>query len=129
MPQHLDEITLHASRGTPTVEIIFGQAHVGNYRFFLWDSSGRHPRELMHGNNIDDVIDSFEIGVTPAELDRWILSFELIIQAAEAREGHVYSVTITVRQQGTACTGGIIQETGTLTDAKSLIGFRRFITA
>jgi hypothetical protein len=128
MPLQLEEITLDPARGNPKVEIIFGQAHVGNYRFFLWDSSGKNPEELSHGNNVDDVLDCFDIDVTPAQLDRRIISFELIVQAAEPREGQVYSVTITVRQQGTVCTGGVIQETGALVDVKSLIGFRRFAT-
>ena len=128
MPKQLDEIALDSTRGKPKIEIIFGQAHVGNYRFFLWDSSGKNPNELSHGNNVDDTLDSFDIEEQPAALDRRILSFELILQAAETREGQVYSVTITVRQQGTVCTGGVISESGTLEDVKSLIGFRRFKT-
>ena len=128
MPQQIDEITLDSAQGKPKVEIIFGQAHVGNYRCFLWDTSGKNPQELAHGNNVDDVIDDFDIDVVPPALDRRILSFELIVQAAEAREGQVYSVTITVRQQGTVCAGGVIQLTGPLVDVKSLIAFRRFKT-
>ena len=128
MPKQLDEITLDSTRSEPIIEIIFGQAHVGNYRFFLWDSNGKNPAELAHGNNVDDVIDTFDVKVLPAALDRRILSFELIVQAAEVRQGQVYSVTITVRQDGTVCSGGVIQESGTLEDVKSLIGFRRFKT-
>ena len=129
MPQQLKEITLDPGQGKPKVEIIFGQAHIGNYRFFLWDSSGRNPAELAHGNNVDDVLDSFDLNETPAALDQHILSFELIVQAAEARAGQIYSVTITVRQKGTVCPGGVILESGALEDVKSLIGFRRFKTA
>jgi hypothetical protein len=128
MPKQLDEITLSSTGGKPKIEIIFGQAHVGNYRFFLWDASGKNPIELSHGNNVDDAVDSFDIGEALSALDRRILSFELIVQAAEARQGQIYSVTITVRQDGTVCAGGLISESGALEDVKSLIGFRRFKT-
>ena len=128
MPLKLTEITLETSKGKPTVEIIFGHVHVGNYRFFLWDANGKNSVPLQHGNNIDDVLDTFEINETPGNLDQRIFSYELIIQAAEAKPGQIYSVTTTVRQQGKVCVGGVIPETGTLDDVKSIIGFRRFKT-
>ena len=126
MPLELAKITLDTAKGKPTVEIIFGHAHVGSYRFFLWDPAGKTPKALLHGNNIDDVIDSFTLDELPAALDQCILSYELIVQAAEAKEGQVYSVTTTVRQQGNVCPGGVIQDTGSFKDVKSIIGFRRF---
>jgi len=129
MPRTLSETVLEASKGQPTVEIIFGSAHVGNYRCFLWDPDGRNPEQLAHGNNIDDVPDSFVIPVDPADLDGHILSQELIVQAADTRPGQVYSVTTTVRQGGKICVGGVIQKSGSLDDVKSLIDFRRFRTA
>jgi hypothetical protein len=121
----IPEITLQKSKGKPAVEIIFGQAHVGNYRFFLWDIEGKNPELLSHGNNVDDVLDTFEIDETPANLDGRILSYEVIVQAAEARPEQLYSVNATVRQQGEVVSGGVISETGKFTDAKSIIGFRR----
>lgn len=35
------EVTLVESKGKPTVEIIFGQAHLDNYRFFLVGCEGK----------------------------------------------------------------------------------------
>src|SRR5262249_17811447 len=125
MPQELAKITLDTTKGQPTVEIIFGDAHVGSYRFFLWDAAGKNPAAIAHGNNIDDVVDTFTLTDLPPALDQRIISYELIIQAAEARDGQLYSVTITVRQQGEVCTGGFIQGTGTVNDIKTIIGFRR----
>lgn len=127
MPR-IDEILLDATKGQPTVEIIFGQAHVGNYRFFLWDETGHHPQELSHGTNTDQVVDAFDVQFTPAALNEQILAFEGIVQAAEARAGNIYSVTVTVRQGGAVCDGGVIQETGAFNDVKALLGFRRFRT-
>ncbi len=92
----------------------------------MWDNNGKNPQLLSHGNNVDDVFDSFEIQEQPPTLDGRIFSYELIVQAAESKPGQIYSVTITVRQQGSVVTGGVIQETGPLTDVKSIIGFRRF---
>jgi hypothetical protein len=119
-------IELDPLKGRPTVEVIFGQAHLGTYRVFLWDAQGKNPEPIGHGNNIDDVLDDFSAPRDPGALDKTILSYEAIVQAAEPREGQLYSLTITVRQQGKVCTGGVIQETGTFNDVKSIIGFRRF---
>jgi hypothetical protein len=119
-------IRLGRGNGRPTVEIIFGNAHLGNYRCFLWDAAGKNPVLIAHGNNIDDVLDAFDIQRNPVDLDECILSYELIVQAAAAKAGQIYSVTITVRQQGQVCDGGLIQETGIFEDVKSIIGFRRF---
>ena len=122
----LSVVRLDPAQGVPTVEIIFGQAHVGNYRMFLWDPSGKNPELLAHGNNIDDVLDTFTMPTDPPGLDGFILSYEVIVQAAEARDGQIYSITITIRQGGSVVDGGVIQETGSFNDVKSVIGFRRF---
>jgi hypothetical protein len=126
MPMPIQTVSLKEGNGTPTIEIIFGHAHVGSYRMFLWDPNGKNPEQVSHGNNIDDVLDTFEMPVDSAGLERFILSYEVIVQAAEARDGQIYSITITVRQGGQVVPGGLIQENGTFRDVKSLIGFCRF---
>ena len=128
MPR-IDEIVLDAAKGQPAVEVIFGQAHVGNYRVFLWDAGGKNPRELARGTSADDVADTFPIAVAAPTLNKCVLSFEGLVQAAEPRAGNVYSVTVTVRQDGTVCPGGVIQEAGAFEDVKALVAFRRFRTA
>jgi hypothetical protein len=128
MPR-IDEVLLDATKDQPTVEIIFGQAHVGNYRFFLWDAAGRNPQELSHGTNTDGVVDKFGVGADARALHEKILGFEGIVQAADARSGNVYSVTVTVRQGDDVCSGGLIQETGAFDDVKALLAFRRFRTS
>ncbi len=127
MPKEIDKVILVKAKGRPTVEIIFGQAHLGNYRIYLWDASGKNPALLAHGNNIDDEEDTFSIPHDPEDLDQRILSFEVLVQAAEPKDGQFYNLTIAVRQQGETCPGGLILQTGTFRDVKSLIGFRRFI--
>lgn len=125
----IEEVILDSNGGKPTVEILFGQAHVGNYRCFLWNRQGKDPEELAHGDNVDDVVDAFEIDAEPADLDRRIISVESIVQAAEAKPGQIYSVTITIRQQGKVCSGGAIHDAGPFEDVKALVAFRRFKTA
>lgn len=125
----IDEILLDAAKSQPTVEIIFGQAHVGNYRFFLWDATGHNPQELAHGTNGDAIVDTFDIGSDAGALHEKVLSFEGIVQAAESRPGNVYSVTVMVRQAGEVRPGGLIQETGSFEDVKALLAFRRFRTS
>jgi hypothetical protein len=126
MPKALAVVGLDRTKGNPSVEVIFGHAALGTYRVFLWDAAGKNPSLLAHGNNIDEVVDMFEIAKSPEELDGSILSYELIVQAPEPKDGQMYSVTISVRQEGNVCDGGLIQETGTFNDVKSIIGFRRF---
>ncbi len=124
----IEEIVLEAAKGQPTVEIMFGQAHIGNYRFFLWDEAGQNARELAQGTNADEVVDTFQMDVAAATLNRRILSFEGLVQAAEARADNVYSLTVTVRQDGVVCQGGVIQDTGGFVDVKALLAFKRFRT-
>jgi hypothetical protein len=122
----LEKVTLERGKGRPTVEVIFANTHLGTYRAFLWDPQGKNPELLSHGNNVDDVIDTFDVPREPADVDQRILSYEVLIQAPQPVAGQVYGLTLMVRQQGQPCHGGIVQETGTFTDAKSLVGFRRF---
>lgn len=131
MMQKYDTIVLQVDGGTPTVEISFGHAHVGNYTCNLWDQNGEDYTKLAklaHGNNVDNVKDTFHMEYEPNYLNGLIFSYEAIIQAAENRPGQQYSLTITVRQQGDVCKDGVIHDTGTLDDTKSIIGFRRFRT-
>lgn len=125
MPQ-IGEVVIVPAQGRPTVEVVIGGAHVGNYRCFLWDGAGQNPEELRSGDNVDDKVDAFEIACEAKALVGRILSIEMILQAAEARPGQVYAATVTVRQQGTVCKGGLVQQSGTFEDVKALVEFRRF---
>ena len=127
MPQKLQKIELQSANGKPQVEIIFGHAHVGVYHCYLWDMN-RKSTELAHGNNVDDVLDAFTIDENPNDIDGFVFSYELSIRAAENTPGRIYSITITIRQNGSVCKGGVIQDTGAFDDVKSIIGFRRFKT-
>lgn len=128
MMQKHDTIQLQVDGGTPTVEISFGHAHVCNYTCYLWDQNGEDYTKLAHGNNVDKLKDTFHMEYEPNYLNGLIFSYEALIQAAENRPGQQYSLTITVRQQGDVCKDGVIQDTGTLDDTKSINGSRRFRT-
>ena len=124
MPQDIPIITLASDKGPPTIEIIFGHAHLGTYRFFLWD--GQNPELKKHGNNIDNVVDSFTLSEPLASLHQRILSYELIIQAAESGPGQIFSYTVTVRQRGAICEGGVIAKSGPFEQFHQDVEFRRF---
>ena len=106
-----------------TVEVIVGQAHVGDYRLVLWHGSDH--REVARGTNIDSVADQFSLG-SPDDLDGRVLGCELYIQAAAAKAGQVYSASILVRQDGKVCDGGLIERAGTFEDVHYSRDYRRF---
>src|SRR5438132_1238371 len=105
-------VTLSSAGQPPEVEILFGQAQVGNYRCFLWDTKGENSKQIAHGNNIDPVPDRFPLGVSAKGLDKQIFSCESIIQAPSPGPGQIYSLFILFRQDGNVLADGVIQETG-----------------
>jgi hypothetical protein len=126
MPLAIPTVKLDPKKSRPTVEVVFGDTNVGNYRCFRWDPKGKTAKTLAHGNNVDEAIDKFTLDKDAVDLTDDLISYEVIIQAPEARAGQLYSVMIMIRQDGDLCEQGLIQQTGQFTDAKALIGFRRF---
>lgn len=127
MPSTIASLALNPAGGIPEVEVIFGQAQVGVYRCFLWDSSGNNPQPLAHGNNVDGLPDKFSVGVAANALSGRYLSVETVIQTATSAPGQLYSLTVLVRQDGSVVPGGLIQENGQFTsNTVSLFEFARF---
>lgn len=121
----LTDVTLDPAKGHATVEILFGNAHAGHYRCFLWNRDGTNPVPVAHGDNLDGIVDVFTLTDAPLALHDKIISVETLVQAAEVKPGQVYTVTISVRQAGSVCPGGLVEEAGVFEDVKALVAFRR----
>lgn len=119
-------VKLSSAAGPPEVEIIFGQAHVGSYRCFLWDKNGENSQEIAHGNNVDPLPDKFSLGLSATDLNQRIFSCEAIISAPSSGPGQLFSLTILFRQDGIVVSNGMIQHNGALDDSKALVEFVRF---
>lgn len=120
-------VNINPAGGIPEVEVIFGQAQVGVYRAFLWDTQANNSSPLAHGNNIDGLPDKFSVGVAAGALAGRYVSVEAVIQTAGAAPGQLYSLTVLIRQDGVIAPGGQIQENGQFSsNTVSLIEFARF---
>ena len=123
----IHSVTLNAAGGIPEIEVIFGQAQIGVYKAFLWDSNAANSQPLAHGNNVDGLPDKFSVGSPAATLTGQYVSIEAVIQTATSAPGQLYILTILIRQDGTVVPGGLIQEDGQFTtNTVSLIEFARF---
>ena len=120
-------VTLNPAGGIPEVEVIFGQAQVGVYRAFLWDTQASNSSPLAHGTNIDGLPDKFSVGVAASALSGRYVSVEAVIQTAGSAPGQLYSLTVLIRQDGVLAPGGQIQDNGPFqSNTVSLIEFARF---
>ena len=127
MPAIIHTVTLNAAGGIPEVEVIFGQAQIGVYRSFLWDTQANNPQPLAHGNNVDGLPDKVSIGLSVNVLTGRYLSVEAIIQTATSALGQLYSLTVLIRQDGEVVSGGLIQDNGQFaSNTVALFEFARF---
>jgi hypothetical protein len=127
MPGTIQSAGLNPAGGIPEVEVIFGQAQIGTYRSFLWDTSASNPQQLAHGNNVDGLPDKFTVGVAANALPGRYVSVEAVIQTATSAPGQLYSLTVLIRQDGNVVAGGLIQDTGQFTsNTIALFEFARF---
>lgn len=127
MAATIQSVTLNPAGGIPQVEVIFGQAQVGVYRSFLWDDHANNPQPLAHGNSADGLPDKFSVGVAANALTGLYVSLEAVIQTATSAPGQLYSLTVSIRQDGNVVPGGLIQENGQFTsNTVSLFEFARF---
>ena len=99
--------------GIPEIEIEFGNANIGAYRLFRWDSS-RQSTQIGQS-----------VGAPAMDLAGIRISYEAIIQSPRTGPGQPYAMRVFVRQDGRTVPGGAISETGKLNadGGKSVIGF------
>ena len=104
--------------GSPELEIQFGEANIGVYRVFRWDSNG-NPAHLAV-----DAAGKVPLGPA-AELPGATISYETIIQSPKSAPDQRYSLTVLIQQDGRVVS---ISERGKLNPdgATSFIGFITF---
>ena len=98
--------------GSPVeAEVVFGHAQVGSYRCDLWaTTTATQSTEIAHGNNVDSVVDSFNIPCPAASLPGQVLGVTVVVQAPDPGPGQNYSVTVLFRQDGNAI--GVVTDSG-----------------
>lgn len=102
--------------GIPEIKVEFGNANVGVYRLFRWDSNRLCTRI---GKSVD----------RPAMALAGVrISYEALIQSPRTGPGQPYAMRVFVRQDGRTVPGGAISQSGKLNadGAKSVIGFISF---
>lgn len=111
----------------PEVEIILGNAQVGVYDFFLWDSTAANPQLVKKGTNADAMVDRFVLPSPPGGFKNRYISCQVLISTPTEGPGQMYSITVLVRQSGVVVGGGVLQEAGSFqSNTKSTVLFGRF---
>lgn len=85
----------------PMVEVVIGQAQLGNYSVVLWDENGQNPEPMRDGNSADDVEDVFRVVQTRdefSELNGHELSFVVWVKTLNRRPGSRYAWSMMVTQ-------------------------------
>lgn len=119
---------LTADGPDPQANVIIGQANFGKFRLILWDETGRNPKPFPDQTNVDNIPDFVSLG--PAkDLNKKILSWEVVVAPFPSGQGQLYSVTIEVTQGGTVVPDGVVVDSGALTGgAKLVFGGLRLVT-
>ena len=119
-------IHLKSDGGVPEVEVVFGQAQLGNYACSRWRTPSSTTAEtIAQGNNVDDRPDRFSLGDPPPALKDNVLGFSILIQAASPGPGQLFSYAILIRQDGAVVPGGSIRRSGPLGD--SALAFLEYV--
>lgn len=103
---------LSKDKGEPEVEIVVGFAQFGKYRFELSDAAGTTFTTVFQGDNADSTPDRFTITEPVANLDNRTLRWKVIIAAFDTDPGQIYSVNVTIRQDGQNVPDGPFKENG-----------------
>jgi hypothetical protein len=122
----IQQATLSAKNGNPSIEIFIGQAQHGTYRVYLWDHNGENPTLFATGTNWDQIPDRFDLGPVLA-LDQRIITWEILVSSAEGGAGQLYSVKVVISQKGAPVEGGVFTEAGPLAGSKLAYSGRRMV--
>jgi hypothetical protein len=130
MPATIHAVTLDPGGAIPDVEVIIGQAQVGAFECYLWDTQGTNPQLLFRGNSLNGLPDQFSVGIAAANLSNRYLSWEVARKSPSSNAGELFSLIITIRQAGNVVQGGLIEESGAFdqgsSNTKGIVEFARF---
>ena len=112
MPENILEIKTNG--GTPQIELEFGFAQFAQYQIFLWDVTGKNPKEIGHGVNVDDVPDKFPIPDPVASLDGRFVTWQAIIASPSGGANQQFSMKATFTQNNSNVPNGPYTKKGAL---------------
>jgi hypothetical protein len=93
----------------------------------LYDENGKNPNDFGEGNNIDNLPDTFDIPISPNDLEHRFLGWVITIAAPDEGPGQLYFARITVIQDGKSLEDGPFEYSGPLEDTKILLGIAKFV--
>ena len=105
--------------GNPSIEIIVGHAHWGNYRVDLYDTSGKNPELVAKGYSGDVIDDEEEIGPIEALQGR-SLGWTVRAASTDPSKLDLYHITVLIRQDGKTAKNGVFMYSGELETVKTV---------
>ena len=120
-------IKFNKQGGKVSANIFIGQAQFGQYTLKLYDENGKNPNDFGEGNNIDNLPDTFDIPISPNNLEPRFLGWVITIAAPDEGPGQLYFARITVIQDGKSLEDGPFAYSGPLEDTKILLGIAKFV--
>ena len=109
----------------PEVELVFGDAQLGKYETYLWDSAGHNPTLIRRGLNNDRVPDKFAVSLSATELKGCQFTWEVTIGAL-GTIGQQYSLKVAFTQDGRPLTAHPFEYSGPLDAVKVIADFVKF---
>jgi hypothetical protein len=120
---------LSAAAGVATVEIVVGYANWGQYEFRLFDSAGTDLlAKVGLGVTTDQVPDIVPVAPEQpiAALNGSLLAWHVKVASYSGGE-QPFSVIVKIRQNGALVGGGLVEDVGTMVNAKLVASFRRLV--
>jgi len=92
---------LKAGGSAPEVEIVAGHLHRADYEFWLYDSTGANPIEVVRGKTSDQVPDKSSLPKPLAQLDGHLLWWQAgLVSHVDTAGDAPFTVTVRLLQDG-----------------------------
>ena len=95
-------LAVDSNGAIPTITVDVGQAQLGSYEIFLWNTKGK-PFRIGRGSTIDNAPDTHRIVRTRDQLgkiDGFVVTVVVVVQALTRGPGALWSCDIDVEQDG-----------------------------
>jgi hypothetical protein len=104
------------NKSVPEIELIIGDAQVGTFVFFLWQSDGKTPQQVPPGGAAPSKFSLNPPASSAALLDQRFLTWQGFV-GAPAAGSELFSVTVNVTQDGNDVPDGPFVQSGSFEDA------------